>query len=153
MNVAATFLIRDDKILLLRRGDTAPWMPGKWDLPGGQVEELPPLRYDGGSKKIVSVYPTFETIEETALRELYEETGVGANVYDLMAVTTIKVEGEPVTFFRLHAWTDEPEFNPDEHQDQRWVTMKEAFRMDVVPGIKRALTIMGSPGFPRGPRL
>ena len=45
------------KILIMRRGMTAPWMPGAWNLPGGTHEQG-------------------ETVMQTALRELREETGI-----------------------------------------------------------------------------
>ena len=48
---------RDNRVLLLRRGMTAPWMPGRWNLPGGNVERG-------------------ETPEQGAIREAEEEAGV-----------------------------------------------------------------------------
>jgi len=45
------------KLLILKRGSTAPWMPNKWSLVGGSV--------DAG-----------ETPEEAAYRECVEETGL-----------------------------------------------------------------------------
>jgi 8-oxo-dGTP pyrophosphatase MutT (NUDIX family) len=139
--VGATFLIRDDKILLLRRGNAAPWCPGQWDLPGGQVEEI-----EGYDHSMGAVLPHLENTREAATRELYEEAGVWAEPYDLEDVTIVKVEGEDVHFYKLTEWVGEPEFDTTEHQDMKWVTMKEAFRMDVVPGIKRALFLLGFPG-------
>ena len=45
------------KILVMKRGMTAPWMPGAWNLPGGTHEQG-------------------ETVHQTAIRELEEETGI-----------------------------------------------------------------------------
>lgn len=44
-----------DEVLVLQRGPTAPWMPLKWNLPGGQSENG-------------------ESHHQTAEREVYEET-------------------------------------------------------------------------------
>ena len=35
---AHVVVVQSGRILLLRRGLTAPWAPGKWGLPGGYVE-------------------------------------------------------------------------------------------------------------------
>lgn len=47
----------DNKILILKRGSTAPWMPNKWSLVGGVVEEG-------------------EDFESALIRESEEETGL-----------------------------------------------------------------------------
>lgn len=47
----------DGKALVLRRSATDPWMPGRWNFPGGRV--------DAG-----------ETAQQGILRELYEEAGI-----------------------------------------------------------------------------
>jgi mutator protein MutT len=53
-------LLKDGKVLLVRRSN--PPDAGRWGFPGGKIERG-------------------ETIEEAALRELYEETSVTANVH------------------------------------------------------------------------
>jgi 8-oxo-dGTP diphosphatase len=60
LGTAAVILKKDDKILLLQRGETAPWMPGLWNLPGGGIEEG-------------------ETPEAAARRECWEETDLSPN--------------------------------------------------------------------------
>ena len=35
---AAVVVVDGDKALLLKRGNTAPWMPNKWNLPGGMID-------------------------------------------------------------------------------------------------------------------
>jgi len=57
--------VRGEEVLLIRRG-TAPRL-GEWSLPGGRIE------YG-------------ETLAAAAARELYEETGVEAELLGLLAV-------------------------------------------------------------------
>lgn len=35
---AAIIVMKEGKALILRRGPTAPWMPGAWNLPGGGID-------------------------------------------------------------------------------------------------------------------
>ena len=59
MQKSATVAVinHDKKILILERGPTAPWMPGRYCLPGGRLE------------------PNEELVDGAA-RELGEETGI-----------------------------------------------------------------------------
>ena len=60
MNIKfSVVMILNDRseILIVRRGETAPWMPLKWSMPGGTIEEG-------------------ETPLEAACREIYEEVDI-----------------------------------------------------------------------------
>ena len=54
---ATVALIKNNKLLLLKRGSTAPWNPDKYCLPGGKLEHN-------------------EELIECGARELYEETNI-----------------------------------------------------------------------------
>jgi 8-oxo-dGTP pyrophosphatase MutT (NUDIX family) len=56
-DTAIIAVMHDNKVLILRRGKTAPWQPLKWNLPGGVV--------DSG-----------ESYREAAIRECKEEAGI-----------------------------------------------------------------------------
>ena len=56
-NVAVVLVTRHHEALFLRRGPTAPWKSGWWNLPGGIIEPGEPA-------------------EVAAYRELQEETGL-----------------------------------------------------------------------------
>ncbi|WP_308645037.1 NUDIX hydrolase [Paenibacillus sp. EPM92] len=82
-------VVRDDKVLLVRRAIEPG--KGKWTNPGGYIEQLEP-------------------IEDTIVREVYEESGIRAKVQEIIAVRDLPtnvhnvyiafrmdyVEGEPV---------------------------------------------------------
>ncbi|WP_300390541.1 NUDIX hydrolase [Henriciella sp.] len=73
--------IRDGQVLLIRRG--TPPMTGEWSLPGGRIEPGEPAR-------------------QAALRELYEETGVEAEITGLVDVVDAIVENREGTLVTRH---------------------------------------------------
>lgn len=54
---ATIAIVKDNKVLLLKRGDTAPWMPNKYCLVGGGIDEN-------------------ESLIDAVIRESQEEIGV-----------------------------------------------------------------------------
>lgn len=92
---------RGEDVLLIQRG-TAP-RKGEWSIPGGRIE-------------------AGESARTAALRELLEETGVTATLYDKVAVIDAEFEGFR---YRLHdyaaIWSaGEPRFG-DDAADARFV--------------------------------
>ena len=67
-DTAAVIISRNKKALILQRGHTAPWMPGKWNLPGGGI--------DKGESSI-----------EAAKREALEETSIDLSPYNLDTIS------------------------------------------------------------------
>ncbi len=62
-------VVRDDKVLLVRRAIEPG--KGKWTNPGGYIEQLEP-------------------IEDTIVREVYEESGIRAKVQEIIAVRDLR---------------------------------------------------------------
>lgn len=73
ISAAGVVLIDDGKVLLVRRGQ--PPLLGGWSLPGGKQEPG-------------------ETIRACALRELKEETGLGAEIAGLIDVVDLQPPDE-----------------------------------------------------------
>ncbi|GAA2131317.1 NUDIX domain-containing protein [Streptomyces synnematoformans] len=97
-------------VLLLQRSENAKFAQGMWDLPVGKSEPGEP-------------------ITETAVRELYEETGLTVKPEALKVAHIIHgawgVEapnGFLTVVFAAHDWTGEPENRePRKHSQVRWV--------------------------------
>lgn len=111
--LVAAVIVHDkatDRVLLLQRSEKAKFAQGMWDLPVGKSEPGEP-------------------ITETAVRELYEETGVTVKPEDLTVAHIIHgawgVEapnGFLTVVFATHEWTGEPENRePHKHRQVRWV--------------------------------
>jgi 8-oxo-dGTP diphosphatase len=115
---AAVAVEKDGQILMLRRGKTAPWMPGKWNLPGGEVEEG-------------------ETPQQAAAREAREEASIQVGSMKLLKKVPMKGMGD-VYFFHSTKFSGKPKFNW-ESDAMQWTPVEAAVRMPLVPGVKSAL--------------
>ncbi|MET8249634.1 NUDIX domain-containing protein [Streptomyces sp. NPDC005202] len=99
-----------NRVVLLQRSENAKFAQGMWDLPVGKSEPGEP-------------------ITETAVRELYEETGLTVKAESLKVAHIIHgawgVEapnGFLTVVFVAHEWTGEPENRePRKHAQVRWV--------------------------------
>ncbi|MFE7535117.1 NUDIX domain-containing protein [Streptomyces rhizosphaericola] len=111
--LVAAVIVHDkatNRVVLLQRSQNAKFAQGMWDLPVGKS--------DPG-----------EAITETAVRELYEETGLTVKPESLKIAHIIHgawgVEapnGFLTVVFAAHEWTGEPaNREPRKHAQVRWV--------------------------------
>lgn len=111
--LVAAVIVHDkatNRVVLLQRSENAKFAQGMWDLPVGKSEPGEP-------------------ITETAVRELYEETGLTVKPESLKVAHIIHgawgVEapnGFLTVVFAAHEWTGEPENRePRKHAQVRWV--------------------------------
>lgn len=119
MSSAAAVIIedRDGRVLLLLRGPTDRWMPGRWNLPGGKI--------DPG-----------ETSAQAATREAYEEAGLRVSSLVLMA----RVGGLDV--FYAGSWSGQVHLLDGEHSTYAWVPRVELPYWDIVPAHARVLRML-----------
>ncbi|QDY77983.1 NUDIX domain-containing protein [Streptomyces qinzhouensis] len=120
--LVAAVIVHDkatNRVVLLQRSENAKFAQGLWDLPVGKSEPGEP-------------------ITETAVRELYEETGLTVKPESLKVAHIIHgawgVEapnGFLTVVFAAHDWTGEPENRePGKHSRVCWVdteAIPEAF--------------------------
>lgn len=104
-------LVRDGRVLLVRRGLHKRAFPGAWDLPGGVVEPG-------------------ESPAEGLLRELDEELAVevAADAISPLCEVRVAPAGDPVMLraWLVHAWHGEPvNAAPDEHDDLDWCAIDD----------------------------
>ncbi|MGW0671145.1 NUDIX domain-containing protein [Streptomyces sp. NPDC002746] len=111
--LVAAVIVHDkatNRVVLLQRSENAKFAQGMWDLPVGKSEQGEP-------------------ITETAVRELYEETGLTVNPESLKVAHIIHgawgVEapnGFLTVVFAAHEWAGEPQNRePRKHSQVRWI--------------------------------
>lgn len=102
------------RVLLLLRGPTDPWMPGRWNLPGGKIERG-------------------ESSYEAGVRETLEEAGLRIHALaPLVRVGTLEV-------FRAEDWTGRVRLLDGEHTRATWAPREIAWTWDLLPTHRQAL--------------
>ncbi|MCX4723834.1 NUDIX domain-containing protein [Streptomyces sp. NBC_01306] len=133
--LVAAVIVHDratNRVVLLQRSENAKFAQGLWDLPVGKSEPGEP-------------------ITETAVRELYEETGLAVKPESLKVAHIIHgawgVEapnGFLTVVFAAHDWTGEPENRePRKHAQVCWVdtdAVPEEFVDTTASALHRYLT-------------
>ncbi|RSM65146.1 NUDIX domain-containing protein [Kibdelosporangium aridum] len=124
-NLAYGWITRAEKILFIRR-DPGAFLGGRWELPGGTVEKDEPP-------------------EETAIREIAEETGLKVRVTGERAKSSWPdIGGKPLTINAIIFDVAEESFgdvvlNPDEHDEYAWLTPTEAAQRELPDHVRRIL--------------
>lgn len=116
--VVECLIVKDQKVLLLKRSETSKKFPGYWIGPGGHVDEN-------------------EDVLSAAIREVEEETGVkiGASKISLKAVAignhSDRNETYLVHYFLIHLDSDQKIIDSDEG-GSFWIPIQEVLTMDKV---------------------
>jgi 8-oxo-dGTP diphosphatase len=111
--VAATIILKNNRALILRRGMTTGWMPGKWNLPGGNVDPN-------------------EAIQAAAIRECEEEAGITP-----IRLTFLSKINDPHYTINIFRGETEQEPRLDHENDAfAWVNFEELNHYDFVPYVQ-----------------
>ncbi len=121
---ATVAVINNNKILLLKRGSTAPWNPNKYCLVGGRVDND-------------------ESLEDCALREANEEIGINLDRYYLDSMLVSYSNYTKKVFFYPHNINQDIILNY-EHSEYVWLSYSECeiYRKNnlLVPSLPKVLT-------------
>jgi mutator protein MutT len=117
-SVAVIAFDANGRALILQRGVGAPWLPGKWNLPGGGI--------DAG-----------ESAKEAAIREIQEETGLTPLAPWLVGDFEYEAERRIAVFVAESCGGAlDLNFESDAHA---WVVEAELERFEFVPAVEDAL--------------
>jgi 8-oxo-dGTP pyrophosphatase MutT (NUDIX family) len=140
--IAQTVIIyrEDRKYLITKRALTEKAFPGKWTVPGGQLEtddytSLPPTTASG---------QWYNALENGVRREIKEEVGVeiGKTTY-LLDIAFIRPDNIPVLILSYYAPYISGEVILDENTiDYAWVTAEEAKTYDMIEGIAEEIEMV-----------
>lgn len=124
-------LVRDgERILLIKRG--RPPLQGYWSLPGGMVD-------------------LGETLAETVVREVREETGLEVEVTRFLGYADDAIDHDQAGRVQYHFLLMNFEARllggellaGDDAQEARWVTPDEARQLQITDTVERALAWAG----------
>jgi len=125
IDVVTAFLESDGQILILRRSKSVKTMKEKWGAVSGYVENRDPL--------------------SQAFMEVYEETGLDSSAIRLIRsgdVLTVIDPENPETSYDVHPFLFQSKSRKiilsREHDQFRWISIKELWKYDTVPKLKEA---------------
>ena len=121
-NAVAVIVDNDNKILLLKRGNKASWMPSKWSLVGGTIDK------DENPKQAIER----EIKEETNLdiNKFTKSFSIQKNPDSIEHVFACRYDGDP-TDIRLNG----------ENSNYGWYDVDEMKFLDIVPNIIEYITL------------
>jgi 8-oxo-dGTP diphosphatase len=122
--IVSSFIIVNDKFLLLKRSENES-LPKTWGLPAGKVKQN-------------------EQIIDATVREVNEETGQKFNNYDIKywGKVYVKYPNYDCIFHMSKIELDKIPIitlAPKEHSDYKWVTIKEALEMNLIPDMDKCI--------------
>lgn len=115
------------KLLILRRGPSAPWMPERYCLPGGRVEPNEDNTY-------------------AASRELSEEAGISYSVDEFKTINIQYKNGYSKTVWIASVNSDKVILNW-EHDHHLWVSVEESYLVSLVPGLRTTIKTLAHQGY------
>ena len=123
-NAVGVIVNNDNKILLLKRGEKAPWMPNKWALVGGEIKKG-------------------ETPQKACEREILEETGLEINKF--IKSFTIERHGDSIEHVfacRYEGESTDIELDTSENVKYGWYDVSEMEFLDIVPHLIEYITLV-----------
>jgi len=139
-NIAVTgIIIKDRKYLITQRALTKRNFPGKWTVPGGNLE----IKDYINKPKDTSVH-WYNVLEEVLKREVKEEVGLEIkNMGYITNMTFIQPDNSPMLIISLSAEHDTGEVVlNNESINYKWVDADEAKNYDLIEGIYEEIVML-----------
>lgn len=129
-NIAVTAIIKrdDGKILITRRSPNKKKWPGKWTVPGGNLEDADFL---GTPTEINNQW--YHTLENCVRREVREEVGV--ELHNIKYLCNIAVPGCIIISYTADWFSGDVKLQAEECVEYAWVTWEEAEGYDLIDGL------------------
>jgi 8-oxo-dGTP diphosphatase len=124
--VAGGIIIKDSKVLIIQRAANEEAYPNLWEVPSGKKEPM-------------------EKIEDTALREVHEETGLKtkiikvADVFNFSVEKTDEIRDVTQINFLLELSEESEVKLSAEHQNFAWVTEDELIKYNLSKETKNSI--------------
>lgn len=114
----------EGKLLITKRAEDNDYMPLKWDIPGGTIEEG-------------------ETVREALIREVMEETNLNISpvrpiyVYSNLSQLPTRQTIQIVYYSRYDSGIIK--LNPEEHEEYKWISWTEVDNYDCMDFVKKMI--------------
>lgn len=118
-------LLRQSRVLMVRRSAQRSTWPGCWSFPGGHVE-------------------SGESLNQALIRELSEEIGIVPTGWTELAKLESRRQSKRFHVYLVTAWSGEPTLLGDEHSESCWIEPLQAaelpdLALDSYPSLFRTL--------------
>jgi len=125
---SASIIIKDKKILLIKRSSKERVFPGCWASSGGKVDEG-------------------ETPEQTAIRETKEEVGLEFEPKELIKTGPYTVGTNEMILYRFYGnWSGDIKIQEDEADDWGWFSYGEAINLELAFDWREVIKILHEKG-------
>lgn len=117
---------RDGTLLMVRKALTDPFQPGRWELPGGRLQQG-------------------ETPDEALVREVREEVGLTVQPGPPLALWSWRLQDSTVVAVARRCHLDGPaDLSGHDVGDHiaraAWVPLDEVLRLDLIPSARTPIT-------------
>lgn len=132
-------IVKDEKFLITKRSLSKKAFPGKWTVPGGNLELKDYINIPKDT-----AHHWYNIFEKVLRREVKEEVNLEiVNIKYLTSMTFIRPDNTPGLIVSLYAdyANGEVKLN-DESMDYKWVTLEEAKNYELIEGIYEELEML-----------